>query len=212
MISTRNLSALPPINVLKKLTQSLAMLDAIIQRDWEGRYYSFNARWSIDKQMASMRNGEGDEWFCVFSKNGAFLKGLYHESEMATGWPGLLESVPEVFRSELAEPAFSIQYTSFFICRTYDDNQWRTGSISYPLGDDPDGSAWMLAILDGNPVSYQRWAANYYKRPVNLLAVEHIYANKPLTNEIVHSLNPETNISDLAEDITTISYPARLIL
>ena len=131
---------------------------------------------------------------------------------MATGWPGLLESVPDVFRSELAEPAFSIQYTSFCIWRTYDDNQWRTGSISYPLGDDPDGSAWMLAILDGDPVSYQRWAANYYKRPVNLLAVEHIYANKPLTNEIVHSLNPETNISDLAEDITTISYPARLIL
>ena len=90
MISTRNLSALPPINVLKKLTQSLAMLDAIIQRDWEGRYYSFNARWSIDKQMASMRNGEGDEWFCVFSKNGAFLKGLTTESRNGHGLARLI--------------------------------------------------------------------------------------------------------------------------
>lgn len=207
MISTRDLSALPPINALKKLTQSLAMLDAIIQRDWSGRYYSFNAHWATDEQMASIRNGEGDDWFCVFSKDGAFLKGLYHESAMARGWPGLLESVPGVFKPLLSEPAFSIEYTSFFIWRTYDDDRWYTGNISYPQGDDPDGSAWMLAILDGNPISYQRSAEDYYKRPVSVLAVEHVYAHKQLTNEIVHSLNPETSLSGLAEDIAKIGYP-----
>lgn len=207
MISTRDLSALPPINALKKLTQSLAMLDAIIQRDWSGRYYSFNAHWATDEQMASIRNGEGDDWFCVFSKDGAFLKGLYHESAMARGWPGLLESVPGVFKPLLSEPAFSIEYTSFFIWRTYDDDRWYTGNISYPQGDDPDGAAWMLAILDGNPISYQRSAEDYYKRPVSVLAVEHVYAHKQLTNEIVHSLNPETSLSGLAEDIAKIGYP-----
>lgn len=208
MISTRNLSALPQIDALKNLTQSLAMLDAIIQRDWEGRYYSFNTYWKPREQMASMRNGEGDEWFCLFMPAGALLKGLYHESEIARGWPGLLDSVPEVFKSALAEPAFSIQYTSFCIWRTYEDDQWHTGSISYPPGDDPDGSGWMLEILDGNPVSYRRWAQDYYKQPVSLSIVEHVYAHKRLTNEIVHSLNPKTNLSELAEDIARIGYPA----
>jgi hypothetical protein len=34
MISTRDLTALPRIEILKKLTQSLAMLDAIIMKEW----------------------------------------------------------------------------------------------------------------------------------------------------------------------------------
>lgn len=207
MISTRNLSELPGIDVLRGLTQSLAMLEAIIERNWDHRYYSFNQHWSANEQLASMRNGEGDEWFCVFSKHGAFLKGLYHESEMARGWPGLLDSVPEIFRSALVEPAFSIQYTSFCIWRTYNDDQWHTGYISYPQGDDPDGSAWMLAILDGNPKTYQRWAEDYYERPISLNAVDHLYAYKPLTEGIVRELNPGITLSSLAEDITEIGYP-----
>lgn len=207
MISTRDLSALPSIHTLKKLTQSIAMLDAVIQRRPEGRYYSFDAHWSIDEQMASMHNGEGDEWFCVFSKYGAVLKGLDHESEMARGWPGVLDSVPEVFQFALTEPAFSIQYTSFCIWRTLEDNYWHAGKISYPPGADPDGSVWMLAILDGDPVSYQRWAEEYYKRPVNLAAVEHIYSHKPLTDEIVRSLNTETSLSGLRDDTSKIEYP-----
>lgn len=208
MISTRNLSELPGVDELRRLTQSLAMLDAIIEREWQGRYYSFNQHWGKGQQLASMRNGEGDEWFCLFSKQGAFLKGLYHESEMAKGWPSVLDSLPEAFKSALTEPAFSIEYTSFCVWRTYDDDQWHTGNISYPPGDDPDGSAWMLAILDGKPNSYQRWAEEYYKRPVSLSAVEHVYAYKPLSNEIVHSLNPGTNLSDLATDIAKVGYPA----
>jgi hypothetical protein len=207
MISTRDLSALPSIYPLKKLTQSLAMLDAVIQRRPEGRYYSFDAHWSIDEQMASMHNGEGDDWFCVFSKHGAFLKGLDHESKMARGWPGVLESVPEVFRVALTEPAFSIQYTSFCIWRTLEDNHWHAGKISYPPGADPDGSAWMLAILDGDPVSYQRWAEEYYKRPANLAAVEHIYSHKPLTDEIVRSLNTETSLLDCVMTLPRLTIP-----
>lgn len=207
MISTRDLSELPSIKSLKKLTQSLAVLDAVIQRRRDGRYYSYDAHWSIDEQMASMRNGQGDEWFCVFSRHGAFLKGLYHESEMARGWPGILDSVPYVFQSALTEPAFSMEYTSFCIWRTYADDRWHTGHISFPAGDDPDGSAWMLAILDGNPIRYQRWAEDYYKRPVRLAAVEHIYAHKELTDEVIRTLNPETSLSDLAGDISKIGYP-----
>ncbi len=43
MISTRDLSQLPDVDPLRRLMQSLAMLDAILSPDWELRYYSFNA-------------------------------------------------------------------------------------------------------------------------------------------------------------------------
>ena len=58
------------------------MLDAIIMPEWDYRYYSFNSKWSAGQEMASMRNGQSDAWFCVFSDVGVFFKGFDHESHM----------------------------------------------------------------------------------------------------------------------------------
>ena len=74
MISTRDLSLLPAIKQLKLLAQSLAMLDAIIEPEWEFRYYSFNAHWGREEAMASMRNGSGDDYF--FQSCGRYLERL----------------------------------------------------------------------------------------------------------------------------------------
>ena len=67
-ISTRDLSALADPTTLEKLTQSIAMLEAIVSPEWEYRYFSFNRLWDESKgeRMASMRNGSGDEYFIVF--------------------------------------------------------------------------------------------------------------------------------------------------
>ncbi len=43
MISTRDLTSLPNVDDLRQLLQSLAMLDAILSPDWDGRYYSFKS-------------------------------------------------------------------------------------------------------------------------------------------------------------------------
>jgi hypothetical protein len=214
MISTRNVYQLPEIDVLEKLTQSLAMLDAIIQRDWEGRYYSFNSKWDVREQMASMRNGQGDSWFCVFGEAGAFLKGFDHEAQMSSWhdgprdvWPGVLDQVPDAFKQFLTEPAFSMEETTFCIWRLRGDTEWHTGDIPFPEGDDPDGSARLLSIFDGQPRTYQQWAEEYYEHPISLSAVEHIYAHEVLTDEVIHSLNPDTSLPELAEDISEIGYP-----
>ncbi|SRR5713101_1061238 len=215
MISTRDLSALPTIATLKKLTQSLAMLDAIIQPEWEYRHYSFNSKWADGEQMASMRNGEGDSWFCVFGPPGAFLKGFDHESEMSPWsmetpkvWPGVLDSVSEPFRAFAAEPAFSMEDTTFCIWRSFQDDQWKTGHISYPQGDDPDGSGWMLSIFDGNPSTYKEWAEGYYERPISFSAVQQIYEHKPLTPELMRELNPTAEFASILPVVAEIDYPA----
>jgi hypothetical protein len=59
MISTRNLTLFPDVDELRALLQSMAMLDAILSPEWEGRYYSFNIRWSAGEQMGSMRGWSG---------------------------------------------------------------------------------------------------------------------------------------------------------
>ena len=114
-ISTRDLRGLPGIDALRRLCQSLALLDSILEPEWEFRYYSFNSRWSRGRRMASMRNGQGDEWFIQFERRGAAMKGFDHESPMADPdncpWPGVLDSVPKAFASFRKEPAFSMQDT-----------------------------------------------------------------------------------------------------
>jgi len=62
-ISTRNLEGLPDVTRLKRLLQSMAMLDAILMPEWEYRHYSFNAHWGEDDMMGSMRDGAVDEFF-----------------------------------------------------------------------------------------------------------------------------------------------------
>lgn len=36
----------------------------------------------------------------------------------------------------------------------YVDDAWHVGPIDYPDEDDPDGSEYLLSILDGRPSTY----------------------------------------------------------
>lgn len=213
-ISTRNLDALPDVDGLKALLQSLAVLDAIMSSEWEDRYYSFNSQWSSEEQMGSMRNGSGDEFFALFNSAGCFIKGFAHECPMSPYrteppqiWPGMLDGLPEEFSSVLSEPAFSMDIITFGIWRRYSDPSWSRGALDLPDGDDPDGSAFLLEILDGDPDAYRRFAEEYYEISVPLDAVRHIYDHLPLTDNIIKSLNAAVSIEDLADDLSEIGYP-----
>lgn len=66
------------------------MLDASLSPEWVYRFY--------------IRDGPGNDYFIVYTSDGAFIKGLDHESPMAPGrarpsrlWPDLVDAVPEVF-------------------------------------------------------------------------------------------------------------------
>ena len=206
---------MPSIPKLKRLTKSIATLDAIIEPTWEYRYYSFNSKWAAAEQMASMRDGCGNEWFCVFSEVGAFLKGFDHESPMSPWnfdpkrvWPGVLDEVPEEFKRFAIEPAFSPDSTTFCIWRSNTDDGWRKGSIEFPSGyEDPDGSAELLSVLEGEPQAYQLWAESYYERSVPIELVEYVYDHNELTETFVRRLNPECEMESLGLDIAEIGYP-----
>jgi hypothetical protein len=199
VISTRDLSSLPDVDGLRRLMQSLAMLDAILSREWEYRYFSFNRRWSSREQMGSMRNGEGDHYFALFNAAGSWLKGFDHEAPMspfASNPPkiaaGVFDAVPVEFQVCLTERAFVIDETTFCIWRRYSDREWQRGAVRFPAGEeDPDGSARLLQYLDGRPQIYRDWAAAYYERDVPLAAVRAIYAHEPLDERVVTDLNAD---------------------
>ncbi len=201
--------ALPGIEELRRLTQSLAMLDAIMSPEWEYRYYSFNCRWDTDEMMASMRDGSGDHWFLHFSRAGAFLKGFAHESPMASNapWPGVVDSVPHEFARSKNEPAFMMRDTTFCFWREAEGDRWQHGEIAFPAHPDPNGARELIGILNGGPESYQDWATDYYELEIPLAAVVAIFELQPITDQLVLSLNPDAFIEDVIVDAGEIGYP-----
>lgn len=218
MVTKKRLDAIPDIPSLKKLSQSLAMLDAIMSPEWDFRYYSFNSNWATGEMMASMRNGCGDEYFILFNSQGAIMKGFAHESAMSPWsndseqvWRGVLDEVPNEFAEFLTEPAFSITATTFCIWRRNADGSWQTGQINYPYEEDPDGSEDLLFILNGNPATYKEFAEQYYECSIDLEAVRSIYQHQPLTAEIINRLNPEVSLESLGPDLDEIAYGSSAI-
>ena len=200
--------ALPTISEIIKVTQSLATLDLIIESDWEYRYYSFNSKWSADEQMASMRNGSGDEWYIVFHAKGwAALKGLAHESAAASV-KGLSETlqkaVPEEYKSFANEPSFGWDATTFCFWCENDDSTWQ----SPPTMQEQDtGADELLDPLVSGPKGYHRFAQKYYERKIDLGAVEQVFQHQAIDAQMVSALNSKVTIDDINEELAEIGYP-----
>jgi hypothetical protein len=210
MISTRNLAALPDIPTLRRLTRSLAMLDAILSPEWESRYHSFDSHWGPGELMASMRNGQGDDWFALFTGAGVVVIGLDHEAPMfhpGEPWPGVIDALPPELEAAVDEPAFDARNSTFCIWRRIAGARWERGPVEFPAGDDPDGSAQLLGILDGRPESYRAFATDYYEVDLPLDAVVAVYEHQPLTPALIAQLNADMSIDMLEEDVAEIGYP-----
>ncbi|WP_418955234.1 hypothetical protein [Streptomyces tritici] len=210
---------LPRIAALRDLCRALAMLDAILSPEWESRYHSFDAAWGEGEELASMRNGSGDEYAILFSAHGACIRGLDHEAPMSPyandgePWPGVVDAVPEVFRHFVEEPAFTdeegVPVVTAFLWRGSGDERWQHGEVAFPSGyDDPDGAGHLFRLLvDPSPVAFQRFAEDYYEVPVDLARVSEVYALRPLDQELVSALNADITVAELERDIREIGYP-----
>jgi hypothetical protein len=209
MSVTKFAMTLPDAEVLRQRCQTLAVLDAILCPDWEYRYFSFNATWGENEMMASMRNGEGDDWLLLFNADGAILKGFAHDAPMAEGCPhpGVIDHVPEVFQKFLADPAFSAQQTTFCLWRLTGDDAWTNGAIDFPEDPDPDGSSLLLRFLDGNPETYCKWGEEYFGTRLNPNAIAQMYRFEALSPFIVRALNTEVQLDELRAEIEDIGYP-----
>ncbi|MDK9498433.1 hypothetical protein QEZ40_003615 [Streptomyces katrae] len=214
------LPGLPDVAVLRDRCRALAVLEAVMDPAYA--LFAYDAAWLETEEAALMDNGSGDDYAIVFSAAGAWGRGFAHESAMSPYadddlalWPGLVEAVPEVFRPYLTEPAFcdedALRATVVF-WRETGDGAWRTGPVEMP-GDDPhgyaDGARDLFGVLAaGTPEAYREFAEDYHERPVDLDAVRHVFALRPLTEAVVAALNPEADFAGVAAAAARTGYPA----
>jgi hypothetical protein len=216
---------LPAIEDARRWSQSLAVLDAIVCEDRFYRYFSFDSQFGPGQAQASMDNGQGDEYSITFGEYGALALGLDHESQLGSvfvqnppaQWPALFTGIPPVLAKVARQCVYTLEgmpQVTVALWRLAGDEQWCHGPVEYPPKwehhyGDPDGSGWLFKPLDGRPGTYLEYASEYFERQLPADAVTAIFEHRPITAELIHALNPERVLHDLADDLKQIGYPAR---
>ncbi len=203
----------PDPRTLSNRAMALAMLDAIICPEFQYRYFSYDAAWSDNTQVAVMRNGDGDHWFLHLSSEGAALKGYVQALPRGGARAMALEvqrRAPDEFGAFLHEPAFAMDAVSYFYFRRSADPAW--SKVAHPdaaLAHWADGSEEFLSILLAPASCYYDYACDYFECEPPLASIEHIYALAPLTAGVVRSLNPQMTLEQARAAAEAIGYPAR---
>lgn len=204
------LANLPDVDGFRRAAQALAALDAILSPEWEARYFSFDARWSEEHQLASMRDGSGDHWFAQIGRDGIVVHGLAHECEdfvRGEPKPWVFRHLPrELGATFLAEPAFDTANSTYCLWRAANATQWSRGPVPATARD--DGAHDQLQLLWSGAVGYRDWAEEYYEARLELADVEALFRHEPVTLERARRMNPAIDFVALQKELSAIDYPA----
>ncbi len=192
----------PEHAVVKRISQSLAMLEAIIMPEWEYRYYSYNSKWAHHLEMASMRDGAGSYYFILFSGEEIVIKGFNESTGINNGVAEYLKNLSQLdnalVKYYIQEPAFINDQISFF--GFWDSTQRKWNGII-------DQNETMFEIFT-DPVScYYDFCLEYYENSYDKKIIQEIIDFKPLNQRMIKQLNPKLSINLLQEDLDEIGYP-----
>jgi hypothetical protein len=188
------------LEVVRHRFQSLAMLDAILMPEWDLRYFSFNSNWGADEMMASMRNGEGDEYFFLFCKKGVVGKIFCHELAVTEPQKTLLALVPPQFEAFLTETAFGLVNVTCCL--------WQTpGNSSWEIAPPDQGEVPLLAFIQDNGEYYRGWATDYYEQEIPASIIEKVFMHETITDKLLSALPKRRQLEDLISDAVEIGYP-----
>lgn len=187
---------LAQINQILFQSQSLALCDLILMPEWENRYFSFDSKWDEqnNEKMASMRDGEGNEYFILFNESGAIGKAL--ELDQANNQPYDKKLIPEELSGFLSEPAFSNEYYTSYFWNLKNSKEWLSTSATEKIN--------ILKFLENNADYYKVWAENYYDIDINNDAIQLVFNEHRLSQDIIEALNPDVDIESLNEEINII--------
>lgn len=208
--STRNLTAFPHPETLRRICKATAALDAVLRADEWLRFHSYVSDWGGGLEVAKMDNGAGDDLFCLFSPVGTVLKGFDHESPLSPhaqeryqAWPGIYDALPAPLSALLDDPAFEREDVTFCLWRSAGGTAWETGSVQFPPGGD-DGSGFLLGNVSRTAEDYADWARGYYETEIALEPVQQVYERLMLDEETARRINPQADYQAVRQEIQTI--------
>ncbi len=180
---------------LRNKLKHLALLDAIIEPEWEYRYYSYNSNWSDTEEMASLRDSCGGEWFFLLDENNVSFKCTSPVDGLVDNFDEIKKSVPERFNPLLNEAAFSMGQGSciWFI----ENNTW------VKLGKEITDLPNPIIIQDLTASDYCQFVEDIFEQEIDQEVVQSIFDGK-FTIDMAKKINPSIDLNALRQDISEI--------
>ncbi|HBC3450894.1 TPA: hypothetical protein KDY51_004810 [Vibrio parahaemolyticus] len=180
------------INQLKNKLKQLALLNAIIEPEWEYRYFSYNSEWSGDEEMASLRDSCGGEWFIWFSGDLVGFKCTSPVDGLVDEFQQLLQAFPQCYSEFVREPAFTMQTGSAAWYLHLD----RLVKFGFDINDLPTPET----ILKMSASDFCAFADSTYEVELSQQIVQSIF-DGDFNVESAIELNPEVEVSELLAEL-----------
>ena len=181
--------------VLRNKLKHLALLDAIIEPEWEYRYYSYNSNWSDTQEMASLRDSCGGEWFFLLDESNVSFKCTSPVDGLVDNFDEIKKTLPERFTPFLNEAAFSMDQGSciWFI----EDDIW------VKLGKDISDLPNPIRIQEMTASDYCQFVEEIFEQKIDQDVVQSIFDGN-FTIDMAKKINPSIDLDALQKDISEI--------
>lgn len=201
----RNYMYLPDKKDFQRICKAISVLDAILSKEWEYRYYSYNSKWGEIEEFFEMRNGQGEQLLVLFNQTGCVINGIHSEYEDLDK-NILTEGLPKEFHEFIFGEPVATLGTNFCI--------WTNsfGKWDYNETNCEDGKRDLLTIFDNNPETYISWAEEYFEDHckeggICAKTVKKLYGGEILTETMVLSVVDDfDHWNQLKDDLTEIGY------
>jgi hypothetical protein len=237
MLSTKRLDLIPEIEDIKKVSKSLAVLTVIFKDNLHYYWEENNkARTGMQNEQGEEYFILFNEYGAIIKGYSTESDMLLREKVWPGLIDKVPKEFEDVFNDDFYFAGCSTLIT-FCFWKKYSDFTWNKGNFEYPGNSDRDydGSEDCLSYLFMTPEEYVIFAKDNYfsfnkingkysiwyeefsdvikppvevgKNIIDLESVKYIYEHKPLTDNIVKSINPYISLDEIKEKITSIGYP-----
>ena len=205
MLISERIHDIPSPNDLLQRLLAYAKIDRIMMPDPDDcmiRVYHYDKDWVPGGYFLKIDDSGGDHYHVFFSPDGCIVKGFEHESDLspynydedepmpdALAGHDFYDGAPAALAALLDDPALEKELVTFCAWQAADDAQWHCAESEIPA-DWSDGVETFLFYAQ-DLEEYRHWFEEYYELKADLRVLRSVFDNKPVTADMVRSLNPE---------------------
>lgn len=195
------------INELDDCLKSMCILDIIMQPKEKKWMRIINCYTQRNSYKYVIDNGAGDTLTIWFVRAGVLIKGFDHENSLnqlaADKWDEKFfeytyANIPTQFMNLLTED--ELDETTFCMWYVKSDKKWTQNKWT----DNDGGKKFLLKYIQRTAQEWKDWAERYYKKELDISAIQRIYDTHSVDAKHIAILNPSCDINSILEEIQNL--------